>query len=83
MKTISATFLSLIITASYALASAGSTDGEGLSLLATFFIAFGILIVMFQFIPGIMLFGTMLKGLFSSTTKTTYKNIPAGADKPS
>lgn len=69
MKTVYATVLSLVITGTQALASGGSSEGEGLSLLATFFIAFGVLIIMFQFVPGIMLLFGMLKGLFSSTEK--------------
>jgi hypothetical protein len=69
MKTASATILSLMITVTQALASGGG-DGEGLSLLATFFIAFGVLIVLFQFIPGIIMFGGMLKGIFSSAKKS-------------
>ncbi|GFE60745.1 hypothetical protein [Geobacter sp. AOG2] len=67
MRTVSATLLSLMITATRALAAGGVSEGEGLGLLATFFIAFGILIVMFQFIPGVMLFVGMLKGLFSAS----------------
>lgn len=65
MRTLSATLLSLMITATRALAAGGGSEGESLGLLATFFIAFGILVVLFQFIPGIMLFVGMLKGIFS------------------
>ncbi|KAB0666577.1 hypothetical protein F6V25_03945 [Oryzomonas japonica] len=66
MRTLSATLLSLMITATKVLAAGGGSEGEGLGLLATFFIAFGILIVLFQFIPGVMLFVGMLKGIFSA-----------------
>jgi len=71
MKTVYAILLSLVITGTQALASAsgGGSEGEGLSLFATFFIAFGALIVMFQFVPGIILFVGMLKGLFSPSEK--------------
>jgi uncharacterized protein HemY len=57
-----------MITATQALASGGN-DGEGLSLLAIFFIAFVVLIILFQFIPGLSLFSGMMKGIFSSTKK--------------
>jgi hypothetical protein len=68
MKTISTIVLSLLVTISYALAS-GGTENEGLGLMAAFFIAFGVLIVLHQFIPGLMLLGRMLKGIFSPTAK--------------
>jgi len=69
MKTITATILSLLITATQVLANGKTGNGEGLGLLATFVIAFGILIILFQLLPGLMLFGGMLKGLFSSEEK--------------
>lgn len=69
MKAMSAALLSLMITATQALASAGEANPEGIGLLATFFIAFGVLIILFQFIPGIALFVGMLKGIFSSAKK--------------
>jgi hypothetical protein len=68
MKTISTIVLSLLVTVSYALAS-GSAEVEGLGLMGAFFIAFGVLIVLHQFIPGLMLLGGMLKGIFSPTGK--------------
>jgi hypothetical protein len=70
MKTLSTFALSLLVTVSYAMASEGAgTEVEGLGLMATFFIAFGVLIVMFQFIPGLLLLGGMLKGIFSPSDK--------------
>jgi hypothetical protein len=66
MKTLSIIVLSLLVTVSYALAS-GGTEVEGLGLMTSFFIAFGVLIVMYQFIPGLMLIGGLLKELFSSS----------------
>ena len=65
MKTLSIIVLSLLITVSCALAS-GGTEVEGLGLMTSFFIAFGALIVLYQFIPGIMLIGGLLKEIFSS-----------------
>ena len=69
MKTAYAIVLSLMITGTQALASGGGSEGEGLSLLTTAFIALGVLIFMFQFVPGITLFFGMLKGLFSTAEK--------------
>ena len=68
MKTISTILLSLLVTVSNALASVG-TEVEGLGLMAALFIAFGVLIVLHQFIPGLLLLGGMLKGIFSPTDK--------------
>jgi hypothetical protein len=75
MRTISATLLSLLITAGAALAAGGGTDGEGMSMLATLFIAFGVLIVMFQFIPGIILLVGMLRGILSASEKKTHETV--------
>jgi hypothetical protein len=74
MRTLSTTLLSLIITAGVALAAGGGTEGEGLSMMATLFIAFGVLIVMFQFIPGVMLLIGMLRGIFSASEKKTHES---------
>lgn len=71
MKTIYAITLALVITGTQAVASGGGISGNGVNLLATLLIAFGALIVVFQFVPGIMLFIGMLKGLYSSTEKKT------------
>jgi len=68
MKTLSTIVISLLVTASIALAS-GSTEIEGLGLMGALFIAFGVLIVLYQFIPGLMLLGGMLKGIFAPTGK--------------
>jgi hypothetical protein len=73
MRTVSTTLLSLLITAGVALAAGGGAEGEGLSMMATLFIAFGVLIVMFQFIPGIMLLVGMLRGIFSASENKTHE----------
>jgi len=66
MKLLSATALSLVVTATQALASAGGENMEGAGLMTTFFLAFAVLIVLFQFLPGMTLFLGVLKGVFSS-----------------
>lgn len=65
MKTLSIIVLSLLASISYALAS-GGTEVEGLGLMTSLFIAFGILIALHQFIPGLVLIGRLLKELFPS-----------------
>jgi hypothetical protein len=80
MRTVYATVLALFITGTQALASAGGGDGEGLGLFAMFFIAFGILIILFQFIPGLMMLGGMLAALFKSGEKKPGEAL-AGNDK--
>ena len=73
MRAISAMLISLMITASQALAAGAAPEAEGLGLLATLFIGFGVMIVMFQFVPGIMLMVGMLKGVFSLGRKDTHE----------
>lgn len=70
MKTATSTIIALLVTTSRAMAASGA-DSEGLSLFATFFMAFGVMIVLFQLIPGIMLLVGMLKGIFASSGKTS------------
>jgi hypothetical protein len=74
MKTLSAATMSLMITGTQAMASTGGAHTEGMGLLATFFIGFGVLVILFQFIPGIILFVGILKGIFSSETKKSEKH---------
>lgn len=66
MKAISATLLALMVTVTQALAAAGGPKEEGMGLLTTFFIAFAIFVLLFQFLPGLTLFVAMLKGIFGS-----------------
>ena len=69
MKFIPATVLSLMITGTQALASAGDANSEGMGLLATFFVAFAVLVVLFQFLPGMTLLMGILKGIFAPESK--------------
>ena len=51
--------------------AAGGMETEGISLITILLIGFGALIVVGQLIPGIVLFGGMVKGLFGKgVTKT-------------
>lgn len=64
MKAISTIVLSLLVTVSYASAYGGN-EVESLGLMTTFFITFGVFIILFQFAPGLMLLCGMLKEMFS------------------
>lgn len=68
MKTTVTTLLSLLLSVSCALAAEGA-EVESLGFMTTFFIAFAVLIVMFQFIPCLLLLGGMLKAIFSPRDK--------------
>lgn len=65
-----------LVVAANAFADGNTSDQEG--WLWTLFIGFGALIIVFQLVPATVLFGTMLKGLFSATAK---KTAMASADK--
>ncbi len=69
MKPITATILSLIISVSQAFASTGTTGSDDLGLLAIGFISFGVLIILFQFVPVLLLIAGMIAGLFKAGEK--------------
>ncbi len=60
----------LLMIAGSAFADTG-TGGEESGWLWMLFLGFGALIIVFQLVPSMILFGSMLKGLFSSTAKET------------
>lgn len=68
MKIMMTILAAVMFGATTALAS-GDPETTGTSLLVLLFLAFGALIVAFQLIPSLVLFGSMLKGLFSSAVK--------------
>jgi hypothetical protein len=61
--------IALIGIASRALAASGG-KGEGSGVLIILFLTFGALIIVFQFIPGVVLFVSMIKGLFGKEKET-------------
>ncbi|GLI37409.1 hypothetical protein KI811_13130 [Geobacter hydrogenophilus] len=63
MKTTLATMITLIVASIAFAASGAESDGSG--ILLALFIGIGALIIVFQMLPGLALFGSMLKGLFS------------------
>lgn len=68
MKVVSTCGLFLLVSISCALAS-GETAVEGLAPMTAFFIVFGVTIVLYQFIPGLMLFAETLRKIFLSTAR--------------
>ncbi len=71
MKTTMIKILIAIIGAGAASAFAATSGvaGEGSGPLAWFIIGFGVLIIMMQAVPAMILFVSMLRGLFSSSEK--------------
>lgn len=68
MKAIYTVLLTVAMTATNALATTGGGNVE-LSFMTVLFMGFGALIIVFQLIPGAILFTGMLKGLFSPADK--------------
>jgi len=83
MKVIFATILSLMIAGTNALASGNAGNGEGLGFMATLFIGFGVLIVLFQSVPAILLFAGMVKGFFSTADRKPVESISGSTGKNS
>ena len=65
MKIMMKILAAIVVGATPALASS-DPETMGGSLLVLLFLGFGALIVVFQLIPSLLLFGSMLKGLFVS-----------------
>jgi hypothetical protein len=57
-----------------ALAANGS-EGKGSLFMVILFLGFAALIIVFQFIPGMVLFATMLKGLFTRAPKKAAETL--------
>jgi hypothetical protein len=69
-STIKNALLVFICSVSTAFAANGVEKGES-SLFLILFLGFGALIIVFQMIPGVLLFFSMLRGLFSAAPKET------------
>jgi hypothetical protein len=76
MKTIIGIIAVLGTTTSLALAGE-SAEATGTSLLVFLFLGFGALIIVCQLIPGVLLFCSMLKGLFAKSFK---ESMPVADD---
>jgi hypothetical protein len=68
MRTLMKTIIVTLATVTPALAASGS-EVNGTSILLILFLGFAALIIVFQFIPGLVLFVSMLKGLFTQSQK--------------
>jgi hypothetical protein len=68
MKLITAILTAIMLTTTPVLASNGQ-ETMGASLLVLLFLGFGALIVVCQLIPSLMLFCSMIKGLYDSAAK--------------
>ena len=68
MKTIVKHLFVTLSASSPAFAAAGAEPG-GNGLMVILFLGFGALIIVFQLIPALMLFVSMVKGLFRKPTK--------------
>ena len=58
--------------AASAFAATTGTAGEGSGPLVWFFIGFGVLAIMLQAVPAVILFVSMLRGLFSTHEKEAH-----------
>lgn len=64
MKTTAAALIAVLAASGTALAASGA-EAEANGFLVTLFLAFGGLVIAFQLVPGLILFGSMIRGLFS------------------
>lgn len=69
MKNILRNLLVLFPAASTPALAAGGSEANGIGLLVILFLAFCAVIVVFQAIPGLVLFFSMLRGLFSTSSR--------------
>ena len=74
MSTLMRALLVTLASVAPALAADGS-EVKGSTLLLILFLGFAALIIVFQFIPGLVLFVTMLKGLFTREPKKAEESI--------
>jgi len=64
MKTTIRSLFALLAASGTALAASGAeSDSNG--FMVTLFLAFGALVIAFQLVPGLLLFGSMIRGLFA------------------
>lgn len=65
--------ITVVLGATISLAVAGDgTEVGGNGLLVILFLGFGALIIVCQLVPGLMLFSSMLKGLFTKSLNKPY-----------
>jgi phosphoglycerol transferase MdoB-like AlkP superfamily enzyme len=72
MKTLHLTIAALLAPAAQAFAASGANQDSG--LLTWLFLGFFALIIVAQFVPGLLVIGSVIKGLASSSPAA--KNVP-------
>ncbi|BDV42092.1 hypothetical protein GURASL_10150 [Geotalea uraniireducens] len=70
MKTALKTIVTMIALTSSAFAASGA-ESEANGILVYLFLGLGALIIAFQLLPGLTLFASMIKGLFSAKSDET------------
>jgi hypothetical protein len=78
MRTLVRALLLTLASVAPAFAANGSIV-KGSTFLLILFLGFAALIIVFQFIPGLVLFVTMLKGIFTQASK---KDAESLSEKP-
>jgi hypothetical protein len=76
MRTLMNTALATLVSAAPALAANGSA-AKGSSFLLFLFLGFAALIIVFQFIPGLVLFASMIRGLVTRAPKKAEETLSA------
>lgn len=75
MKTTVRALIALLASSGTALAASGA-EAEANGFLVTLFLAFGALVIAFQLVPGLILFGSMIRGLLSRPTNEAVAGDP-------
>jgi hypothetical protein len=70
------TVILILASVTTALAANGSIE-KGSSILLILFLGFAALIIVFQFIPGLVLLATLLKSLFTRAPKKATETLSA------
>lgn len=78
MRTLMRAIIITLASVAPALAATGS-EMKGSSFLIVLFLGFAALIIVFQFIPGMVLFATMLKGLLTRSPRKAAETL---SEKP-
>jgi hypothetical protein len=78
MKTNIGKAIALILCSASTAFAASGAENDGTGLFFWLFVGFAALIIAFQFLPGIMMFLGMAKGLASSATKETADATESG-----
>jgi|WetSurMetagenome_2_1015567.scaffolds.fasta_scaffold520683_2 hypothetical protein len=80
MRTLMGTLIVILASVAPALAAFDSVV-KGSSILLILFLGFAALIIVFQFVPGLALFVSMLKGLFTRSPKKAVETVSVKHDE--